>query len=185
MKQRVVLYNPLVDYYTMPLALVAIASHLDRDRYEPVIVDGRLERDPVAAVLQAAEGAVCVGVTVLSGLPIRDAVRVSRAVKARYPALPVIWGGWHPSMFGVECLEEPSVDITVQGQGEVTFGDAVDRLARGESLDGCLGSTYRAENGAIKQNPARPLEDVNALSRHDYSLIDVERYYKVKGKPQL
>jgi anaerobic magnesium-protoporphyrin IX monomethyl ester cyclase len=185
MKQRVVLYNPLVDYYTMPLALVAIASHLDRDRYEPVIVDGRLERDPVEAVLRAAEGAVCVGVTVLSGLPIRDAVRVSRAVKARYPALPVVWGGWHPSMFGAECLEEPSVDITVQGQGEVTFGDAVDRLARGESLDGCLGSTYRAENGAIKQNPARPLEDVNALSRHDYSLIDVERYYKVKGKPQL
>src|SRR5688572_28797996 len=118
MKRRVVLYNPAVEYYTMPLALVAIGSHLDRERYEPVIVDGRLEPDPVGAVLRPAEGAVCVGVTVLSGASIRDAVRVSRAVKARYPGLPVVWGGWHPSMFGRECLEEPSVDITVQAQGE-------------------------------------------------------------------
>lgn len=185
MRQRVVLYNPVVDYYTMPLALVAIASHLDRERYEPVIVDGRLERDPVNAVLRAADGAVCVGITVLSGEPIRDAMRVSRAVKARYPALPIVWGGWHPSMFGVECLDEPSVDATVQGQGELTFVEIVNRLARGETLDGCLGSTYRTRDGAVTQNPARPLEDVNALGRHDYSLIDVERYYKVKERAQL
>ena len=45
MKRRVVLYNPESDFYTMPLALLAIGSHLDRERYEPVIVDGRLERD--------------------------------------------------------------------------------------------------------------------------------------------
>jgi hypothetical protein len=185
MKRRVVLYNPVVDYYTMPLALVAIASHLDRDRYDPVIVDGRLEADRVDAVLRAADGAACLGVTVLSGAPIRDAVRVSRAVKARYPALPVVWGGWHPSMFGAECLDEPSVDVTVQGQGEVTFVETVERLTRGEPLDGCLGSTYRAPDGTVRQNGARPLADVNTLSRHDYSLIDVERYYRLKGKPQL
>jgi hypothetical protein len=100
MKRRVVLYNPHADYYTMPLALVAIASHLDPERYETVIVDSRLETDPTAALVRAAEGAVCVGVTVLTGAPIRDAVGASRAVKARYPSLPVVWGGWHPSMFG-------------------------------------------------------------------------------------
>ena len=93
MKRRVVLYTPESDFYTMPLALLAIGSHLDRERYEPVIVDGRLERDAREAVLRAADGAVCLGVTVLSGAPIRDAVRISRAVKARYSALPVVWGG--------------------------------------------------------------------------------------------
>src|SRR6202158_3599763 len=144
MKRRVVLYNPYAEFHTMPLALLAIGSHLDRERYEPVIVDARLETDAAGAVLRAAEGAVCIGVTVLTGAPIRDAVRVSRAVKARYPELPVVWGGWHPSMFGGECLDEPSVDATVQGQGEVTFAEAVDRWARGETLHGCLGSTYRA-----------------------------------------
>src|SRR5439155_21518177 len=67
MKRRVVLYNPAAEFYTMPLALLAIGSHLNRERYEPVIVDGRLEPDPVGTVLQAAEHAVCPGVPVLSG----------------------------------------------------------------------------------------------------------------------
>ena len=185
MKRRVVLYNPVAAFHTMPLALVAIGSHLDRERYEPLIVDGRLEPDAVGRVLQAAEGALCVGVTVLTGEPIRDAVRISRAVKARYPDLPVVWGGWHPSMFGVQCLEEPSVDVTVQGQGEVTFLEIVDRLARGDALDGCLGCSHRANHGAVTRNASRPLEDVNAFRPHDYTLIDIERYYGLKGKKQL
>lgn len=185
MKQRVVLYNPAAAFPTMPLALVAIASHLDRERFEPVIVDGRLERDPVGAVLRLTEGAVCVGVTVLTGAPIRDALRISRAVKARHPELPVIWGGWHPSMFGTECLrDEPSVDVTVQGQGEVTFRDLVERLARGDAVAGCLGTIARA-GADITPNPARALENVNALRRHDYSLIDVPRYFALKGRRQL
>jgi anaerobic magnesium-protoporphyrin IX monomethyl ester cyclase len=185
MKQRVVLYNPTANFHTMPLALVALGSHLDRERYEPVIVDGRLERDPVARVLHAAEGAACFGVTVLSGEPIRDAVRVSRAVKARYPDLPVVWGGWHPSMFGTDCLEEASIDATVQAQGEITFHDILDRLARGDTLAGCAGCTYRADDGTIVGNGPRPLADVNALEPHDYTLIDVPRYYELKGKVQL
>src|SRR4029077_3259134 len=144
------------------LALLAIASHLDRERYEPVIVDGRLERDPIGAVLALTAGAVCFGVTVLTGAPIEDALRVSRAVKRRHPDLTVIWGGWHPSLFGAECLtEEPSVDVTVQGQGEVTFQEIVDRLGRGDTLAGCLGATYRAGPDAAP-NPTRPLENVNA-----------------------
>jgi radical SAM superfamily enzyme YgiQ (UPF0313 family) len=185
MKRKVVLYNPVADFYTMPLALLAIASHLDRERYEPVIIDGRLESDPVAAVRRAAEGAVCAGLTVLTGAPIRDAVRISRAIKSHQPDLPIVWGGWHPSMFGTECLAEPSVDVTVQGQGELTFAEIVDRAHRGASLEGCLGSIYRGPDGSIRRNGARPLEDVNQFHPHDYSLLEVERYYQLKGKSQL
>ena len=42
--------------------------------------------------------------------------------------LPVVWGGWHPSMFARECLHEPAVDVTVRGQGEETFAEIVTRL---------------------------------------------------------
>jgi radical SAM superfamily enzyme YgiQ (UPF0313 family) len=184
-KPKVVLYNPDAVFFTMPLALVALGSHLDRDRFDVVIIDGRLEDDPEGAVASAVDEALCLGVTVLTGAPIRDAVRISRVAKARRPDLPVVWGGWHPSMFGHECLEEPSVDVTVQGQGEETFIEIVERLARGSSLDGCLGCTYRADDGAPRSNGARPLAEVNGFGRHDYELIDVERYYHLKGKRQL
>src|SRR5262249_25139938 len=156
-----------------PLALLAIASHLDRDRYDPLIVDARLEADPVTAVLQAVDGALCLGISVLTGAPIRDAIRVSRAVKSARPDLPVIWGGWHPSMFGEECLDEPSVDVTVQGQGEATFTDLVNCFQTGSSVEGCAGSMYRAADGSVVKNGARPLEDINSFKAHDYSLLDV------------
>jgi len=130
MNRRIVLYNPKAEYWTMPLALLSLASALDRSRYEPVIIDGRLENDPEEAVLGHCEEALCVGCTVLSGSPIIDALEVSRVVRSRYADTPLIWGGWHPSVLPETCLEEPSVDIAVQGQGEPVLNEVLDLCAR-------------------------------------------------------
>jgi anaerobic magnesium-protoporphyrin IX monomethyl ester cyclase len=181
-RPRVVLYNPRAVFYTMPLALLALASSLDRRDVEVVIIDGRLERDPVRRVLAAAEGALCVGITVLTGAPIRDALAVSRAVKARHPACQVIWGGWHPSLFARECLEEPSVDAAVVGQGEDAMREIVARLRVGESLHGCAGVTTRNGDDVVA-GPARPLRELDQYPSHDYSLIAVDSYFALKGMP--
>jgi anaerobic magnesium-protoporphyrin IX monomethyl ester cyclase len=182
---KVVLYNPQAVFFTMPLALLAIGSELDPERYEVVTIDARLEADPEAAVLSQIDGALCIGITVLTGAPISDALRISRAVKRARPDLPVVWGGWHPSMFARECLDEPSVDITVRGQGEETFVEICERLSQGRSLEGCAGCTVRLADGRIHENPARPLAPVDRFRAHDYGLIPVERYFELKGKRQL
>lgn len=169
-RPRVVLYNPRAVFYTMPLALVALASALDRKKVDVVIIDGRLEQDPAAAVVAASRGAACVGITVLTGAPIRDALAVSRAVKSASPAMPVVWGGWHPSLFANECLADPSIDIVVSGQGEHAFRDIVDRLIDGQP---------------VEARHSRPLTDLNTLPAHDYSLIPVERYFALKGARQI
>ena len=170
MNPRVVLYNPRAVFYTMPLALVAIASALDRSKVEVVIIDGRLEDDPIRSVAEASKGALCVGISVLTGAPIHDALAVSRAVKAADPDCPIVWGGWHPSRFADQCLAEPSVDVVVTGQGEDAFCDIVDRLLTGERVTGAC---------------ARPLKDLNAFAAHDYTLIPVERYFALKGARQI
>jgi radical SAM superfamily enzyme YgiQ (UPF0313 family) len=87
-------------------------------------------------------------------------------------------------MFVGECLAEPSVDVTVQGQGEATLGEIVERLARGDSLEGCLGCAFVAD-GQPRFNPPRPMQALDGFRPHDYGLIDVERYYRLKGKRQL
>jgi anaerobic magnesium-protoporphyrin IX monomethyl ester cyclase len=184
-RARIVLYNPRAVFFTMPLALLAIGSELDPERYEVVIVDGRLEADPARALAAALPGALCLGVTVLTGAPISDALQISRAAKRVRPELPVVWGGWHPSMFARECLAEPSVDVTVRGQGEETFAEIVRRLGEGRSLEGCLGCTVRLADGTILENPPRPLAPVDRFRAHDYALIPVERYFELKGKRQL
>jgi len=84
-KEKIVLYNPKAVFYTMPLGLLAIASGLDRDKYEICIIDGQLEEDAVARVLDELDGALLLGVTVLTGVPIGDALSTLRAAKSRYP----------------------------------------------------------------------------------------------------
>ena len=116
-RHKVVLYNPESVFYTMPLALLAVGSYLDPQKYEVRILDSRLEQDPGGAVLAEIDDALCLGLTVLTGAPIRDALAITRAAKARRPDLPIVWGGWHPSLFPTATLDEPNIDVTVQGQG--------------------------------------------------------------------
>lgn len=182
---KVVLYNPQAVFFTMPLALLAIGSELDPEVYEVVIIDGRLDPDAEKTVASHMDTAVCLGVTVLTGAPISDALRISRAAKRARPDVPVVWGGWHPSMFARECLLEPCVDVTVRGQGEETFAEIVRRLSEGRSLEGCAGCTVRLADGTIHENPERPLASVDKFRAHDYGLIPVERYFELKGKRQL
>ena len=184
-RRRVVLYNPRAVFYTMPLALLAVGSHLDPERFEVIVIDGRLERDPEAAVVAALEGAVCLGVTVLTGRPIVDALAISRVAKRAHPDVPVVWGGWHPSLFAVECLADPAVDVTVQAQGEATFAEIVDRLSTGESLEGCEGCTFRDARGDVVRNAPRALAPLDSFRPFDYRLLPVDRYYGLKGRRQL
>jgi anaerobic magnesium-protoporphyrin IX monomethyl ester cyclase len=184
-RRKVLLYNPRAVFYTMPLALVAIGSELDPAQYEVIIIDGRLDPTPEKTLAEHLPDAVCVGVSVLTGAPIADALRVSRAVKQLRADVPVVWGGWHPSMFGRESLREPSVDITVQAQGEATFAEIVARLAAGKSLEGCAGCMFRRADGSVHANPPRALLPIDRFRPHDYTLIPVERYYELKGKKQL
>jgi anaerobic magnesium-protoporphyrin IX monomethyl ester cyclase len=183
-REKVLLYNPQAVFYTMPLALVAVGSALDAGRYEVRLVDGRLERDPVATVLDDVDDALCLGVSVLSGAPIRDALRVTRAVKRQRPDLPVVWGGWHPSLLPVETLADPDIDVTVQGQGEVTFGELVDRLAGRETLKGLPGSAFRMR-GQPTLGPRRPLASMNDFPAHNYELIPIAAYFERKARRQL
>jgi anaerobic magnesium-protoporphyrin IX monomethyl ester cyclase len=183
-RHKVVLYNPESVFYTMPLALLAIGSYLDPQKYEVRILDGRLERDAVGAVLAEIDDALCLGVTVLTGAPIHDALRITRAAKARRPDLPVVWGGWHPSLFPTATLDEPSVDVTVQGQGEVTFGELCERLVNGEDLAGLRGTTSRVDGRAV-QHPPRPLVDMNKLPAYNYDMLSVDRYFTLKGQRQF
>lgn len=183
MRQKVVLYNPRAVFWTMPLALIAIASALDRDKYEVVIVDGRLDSNE--KLLRELDGALCLGMSVLTGAPLRDALEITRAARERYPNLPIVWGGWHPSLFPEMCAKEPGVIAAVTGQGEETFAELLERLAVGGSLYGVTGLVFRNADGEVVLNPPRVMRDINEFPRHDYSFIPVETYFQHKGQRQF
>jgi len=185
MKHTVILYNPDAVFYTMPLALIAIGSYLDPEKYTVLIVDGRLEKDPMLKIREAlAKNPVCFATTVLTGSPIKDALKISRAVKKELPNLPVVWGGWHPSLFPKQTLEDAHIDIVVKGQGEITFKELLDRLTEQQPLQGLQGISYKL-NGAVVENAERNMQDINAFPTFNYNLVDVPAYMSLSGRKQL
>jgi len=187
MRHKIILYNPQAVFHTMPLALLAVGSVLDTEEYDVVIIDARLSNRAREELLGKCEGALCVGMSVLTGTPISDALDASRAIKDNFPGLPIIWGGWHPSLFAKETLREYSIDFTVQGQGELTFIELIEALVNNASVKEIKGISYRNNelDNSITQNPKRPMAEMNSFSQPDFELINVERYFELKGKRQL
>ncbi len=185
MKYTVVLYNPDAVFYTMPLALMAIGSVLKADKYNVVIIDGRLEKDPVKKIGEALkDNGICFATTVLTGSPIKDALKISRAVKEKFPSVPVVWGGWHPSLFPEQTLKENCVDIVVKGQGENTFIELLEHFIAGKPVDLVQGISFKFNERVINNAP-RHMQDINNFAPFNYDLIDVKAYMQLSGRKQL
>ena len=113
-----------------PLGLLSLAGSLREAGYEPLIIDGALHRRlRFAGFSKRWTAALCFGVSLLTGPMIRDAIVASRMVRRLRPDLPIIYGGWHPSLLTGETLREDFVDVVVRHQGDKTLVEIVERLA--------------------------------------------------------
>ena len=184
-RKKIVLYNPKAEFFTMPLALLAIGSVLDKEQFEIILIDGRKELDTDNLLAYHVPDAICFAVSVITGSPIQDAIDVSQKVKAINPALPIIWGGWHTSLFPKQILTDlPFVDVCVIGQGEVTFKELIHCISNKLPINDISGICHR-EGYLIVKTKARPLVETDNLNPVDYDLIDIEWYFKQKGIRQF
>ncbi|HEX8783474.1 MAG TPA: cobalamin B12-binding domain-containing protein, partial [Steroidobacteraceae bacterium] len=119
--QRVLLINPTITgkrHARFPLAVLSLRSALE-GRHHATILDGNIDRDFVATAVRAvAEGVDAVGVTVMGGPQLTSAIAVSRAIRARAPTVPIIWGGAFPTVCPEATVNASYVDYAVRGQGE-------------------------------------------------------------------
>jgi radical SAM superfamily enzyme YgiQ (UPF0313 family) len=184
----VVLYNPLTAPLArpnVPLSLLALARMLPRDKYRPVLVNAAAERRAHERVLEAlADNAVLFGISAMTGYQIRDGLRLARKVRKRYPRLPIVWGGYHPSLLPRETLADPCVDCVVIGQGERLFAEMVDRLAEGEPAAGLAISgadDAATEASSSRRTPRRPLEPLDSFPHLPWDLIDLTALRPIPG----
>jgi anaerobic magnesium-protoporphyrin IX monomethyl ester cyclase len=184
--RKVLLFLPPYEgkVFGPPLGLLSLASSLRLAGFEPRIVDAALHPDYLAILAREVEGAMAFGVSLLTGPMIRDAIRASRLVRRLRPELPIIFGGWHPSLLPAQTLREEFVDIVVRQQGEKTLVEVLNRLAAGAHLDLVPGCWFK-QNGGIRSNPDRPPLALSALPAPAYDLVDFDAYARVAGGRKL
>ena len=169
----------------MPLGLLAVGSAVHgSDGAEVQILDSRIDRRAEERLLEQAPRASCVGMTVFSGPPIGPALRLAEIIKQRHPALPIIWGGWHPSICPEQCIDSGVVDAVVIGQGEGSFAELVAAIERAEDWKDIPGLCIHSGSGA-KRTPPRALTDMNTFPPARYELLDVASYFEHKGHRQI
>jgi len=134
----IILYNPKATKYRsrrFPLSILSIAAVLE-GREEYAIVDGNLDPHPTETLLglMREKPVELLAVTVMPGPQTVSAVASCREVRERYPEIPIVWGGYFPSLYPDTALNANYVDFVVRGQGEDTFVELLSALAGERSV---------------------------------------------------
>jgi hypothetical protein len=98
--KKVVLFYPPYDGppLSAPLCLLALASPLLEAGFQVKLVDNLTCPDFEHVILREIQDALCLGISVLTGPMIGSAVRMAKKVRQVKPNLPILFGGWHPSL---------------------------------------------------------------------------------------
>jgi radical SAM superfamily enzyme YgiQ (UPF0313 family) len=141
----------------MPLSLLYASSEVVKHGYDVKIVDTRIMTSDWRPVLAREIDAdtTCVGISVMSGTPIKHAIRISREIKRIAPHVPVVWGGPHATFYPETILrDEPAVDFVVSGYASRSFLHLCTELDKKGAADftGVNGLSWRQE-GQIRSNP--------------------------------
>src|SRR3954469_17602677 len=142
----------------LPLSILSIAAVIDgKEDYE--IVDGNLDPDPTRTLLSIIRerNVELLAVTVMPGPQTVGAVASCKEIRARFPNLPIVWGGYFASNYTAAALNAEYVDYAVRGQGEQTFLDLLEAIRGHRDLKDVAGLSYKTAEGVVRHNPERPM----------------------------
>ena len=146
----IVLFNPWSTpspKKPLPMSLLALGALLEGefDYAHRRRQRRRRSRSRRSCALAERQPLTAIGVTVMPGPQLQHAVALSRALKARLPGVPIVWGGYFPSQHADVCLRDAAVDFCIRGQGEQRVRGADARARRAaDALDAIPGLSYRA-----------------------------------------
>jgi anaerobic magnesium-protoporphyrin IX monomethyl ester cyclase len=187
----IVLFNPISTTpgkQPLPLSLLHLAAVLEARGDRWALVDGNVSADPAAEIVARlsavprSDGPM-LGVTVMPGPQLAQAVDVCRRVKAALPQVPIVWGGYFPTQHTETVLKAPYVDFVVRSQGEHALPQLVDVVRSHGLLNRVAGLSWKAaplggneSPPAIVDNPSGAPVDLEALPDLPYHRVEMERY---------
>lgn len=184
--RRVLLFHPPYAGKVLgpPPGLLSLAGSLRTSGYVPVLVDGALDARYRERIAREAKDCICLGISLLTGPMIREAIETAKLFRALRPELPIVFGGWHPSLMTEQTLREDFVDIVVRHQGERTLVEILERLSANRSLDLVAGCWFK-RGGRIHRNPDRPQAALGDLPAPAYDMVDFDAYARAGGSRKL
>lgn len=175
---RILLYNPSTGYYTRaisnPLGLLCIASFLKNDGHEIKLIDHCIKNTNIKKDIEDFRPDI-IGISIMSGRGLKDSMKIAKA--ARQFGLPVLCGGYFPTMNPEAILDNGIADIVMCSEGELTFIELIEYYKGNKSLADINGIVYK-ENGKIVKTADRDFADLSDFPMIDWSIINPRDYFQ-------
>jgi radical SAM superfamily enzyme YgiQ (UPF0313 family) len=166
-----------------PLSLMAIGAALPPDIGWEIIDGNRPGIDMAGEVADLVERqrdtldpVQLIAMTVMPGPQLVSAVPLSQALKARFPDIPIVWGGNFGSLYPAPVLNAPYVDWLVRGQGEQTFLDLLEAIDGRRDPKTIAGLAFREPDGTHWIGKERIWQGPAELPDPPYHKIPVADY---------
>ncbi|HVS10981.1 MAG TPA: radical SAM protein, partial [Planctomycetota bacterium] len=162
-----------------PLGIAILAAELEQKGYEVRLLDDSIEE--IETLREGMEWADVVGISSLTpnARRARELGKIARDEIGRF----VVMGGPHPTTNPEFFLEARAADICVQGEGDLTLPEILERKDRPETWDEIQGITFMRD-GAQVATPRRALvKKVDDLPFPAYHLYDIPKYMRLMVNP--
>jgi radical SAM superfamily enzyme YgiQ (UPF0313 family) len=183
-RARVLLVNPRITSSPtrarFPLSLLEIAATLEQRGHIADIVDGNVALDTAAVVTRklAEQRYDAVGVSVMGGPQVRTALELSQSVREAQPGLPIVWGGYFPSLWPDAAMNGGHVDFLVRDVGEGALAELLPQLPQPDAavLAHIPNLSWRSGERVV-HNPSRKAERPVRESLLPYEKLGDPRRY--------
>lgn len=100
-----------------------------------------------------------------------SAYTLSRLIKNYKSDMPLIAGGWHPTILPEEAIKKGLFDYAVRGEGEETIAELIRAIEQKQEAKDILGISYKVNN-EIRHNPNRPfIKDLDSIPLPAFQLL--------------
>ncbi len=152
------------DFFQIPFGLLSLAAQAIRAGHSVRVLNlSSYPWNSVRGILSRLDSDV-VGLSCWTANR-RGVALVADELKRVDPRIHVTVGGPHATALAEAMLKwVPCIDSVVRGEGELTFLELLDRLTKGQSLDGLAGASLRSTSGITRGPERSRLEDLDQLA---------------------
>ena len=161
-----------------PLGLALLSAIWDRQGHTSQIIDAAALRLSVPEIIgKIAPDVDYIGLTATTP-EISSAAAIARGIREKFPEVPIVIGGVHPTVFHEDLVRDRICDMGVRNEGE----SFITELARGTPLHLIPNLTWRNQQGEIIINPdAFEYVDLDSLPFPAYDKLPMHLYHSALG----
>ena len=156
----------------IPNSILSVAASIEGQK-EYVIVDGNLEDDPFRKITNYLDSGnfsyfAC---TVMPGPQLRQAIPFTKKIRAGYPEIKIIWGGYFASNHSKVSMNSGYIDYIIYGPGDKAFPMLLDAIEKKIPIADIPNIIYQ-EKGKIIKTRKDELYDQDSLAPLPYDKLD-------------